>query len=329
MKGKNLLNLIEEKENYLKLVPFVNYFINALRHDIWFSNCFIPRTFYIEVTNHCNAKCYMCPHNKMKRKKGIMPWELFTKIIDECKDFEGRGLVFILHKDGEPLLDPLLIRRIEYIKANLKNSRVTFNSNAMLLNEEMSLKILNSPIDSITFSVDGASKEQYEKIRIGLKYEVVKKNLDSFFKLKRKLNKKTPHIIMQMVVSIDNECEIDKYRDLWSNKADDVYFKAMHNFLVQKTSIKTHELMEKQLEICLQPFILMHIYWNGDVGLCCWDYDHSIDLGNVRKSSILEVFNNNKFKEVRNAMRKKSCKNISPCNICSQIYGKDMDMSYF
>src|SRR4030067_549370 len=37
----------------------------------------------IEVTNSCNLKCKVCPTTTMKRKKGLMDFGLFKKIIDE------------------------------------------------------------------------------------------------------------------------------------------------------------------------------------------------------------------------------------------------------
>ena len=332
LKHNNLFHrashLVRQQKTCLKMLPFVNILSNFLRCKK-ISTHYIPKVFYIETTNYCNAKCYMCPHTTMRRKKGTMSWNLFEKIINECVTFEGKGLVFFLHKDGEPLLDPLLFKRVKHLKERLRYSKVGFNSNAMLLSEKMSMNILTIPIDFITFSIDGASTEQYEKIRIGLRYEIVERNLNTFFELKQKLNKKTPHVTMQMVVSENNKHEINRYKELWSGKANQVYFKAMHNFLIMGSSIRSDKLSIKQLEICLQPFQQMFIYWNGDVGLCCWDYDHLINLGDIRDDTILQVFNNDKFKKVRSAMRRKNCKNIYPCNICSQIYGKDMHMSYF
>lgn len=55
----------------------------------------------------------------------------------------------------------------------------------MLLTEDKAEEILNSRLDSVTFSVDGASSGTYENIRIGLKYETIKKNILSFFEKKR------------------------------------------------------------------------------------------------------------------------------------------------
>ena len=97
-------------------------------------------------------------------------------------------------------------------------------------------------------------------------------NLDRFFELKKDSSVKID-IVMQMVVYEKNKHEIEKYKELWSEKAE-VFLKPRHNFLNMGTSIKTKRLSKKQLKICDQPFDYMMIYWNGDLGLCCWDYDN-------------------------------------------------------
>jgi MoaA/NifB/PqqE/SkfB family radical SAM enzyme len=310
------------KVNLFFALPFNTYIVNILKHKL-FSGLYIPQVIQLEVTNYCNAKCILCPYTKITRPKGYMPWHIFEKIINECSQFEkGRGLKLILHKDGEPLMDPMLFKRIDYIKAKLKKSTVHFNTNATLLNEDKAINILNSSLDSITFSVDGTSKETYEKIREGLKYDVVVKNVNNFFDKKKELNKKI-HVTMQMVVNKDNMHEIGKYKKLWGGKADRIFIKKAHNFLVQKTSVHGSDLSERQLSRCTQLFFLMLFYWNGDVALCCWDYDNLAGLGNIEKDSLLGIYNNAKFNVIRSAMKRKNCKYIKPCNICSQIYGKD------
>jgi MoaA/NifB/PqqE/SkfB family radical SAM enzyme len=301
--------------------------IKGLEKKVKNGDLFIPKTIYIETTNLCNSKCLMCPHEKMKRSPGNMSWALFKKIIDECKTFEGAGLIIALHKDGEPLLDPLLFEKIKYIKEYLRNSTVMFNSNAMLLDKDKARRLLDSGLDRVTFSVDGASKETYEKIRVGLKYDVVKKNLDMFFELKKASTNKT-RVTMQMVVCKDNKSEVEKYNKQWLGKADRIFFKSMHNFLDMGTSIKTKRSSKRQLHFCKQPFDLLMIYWNGDIGLCCWDYNNFYNLGNVKRDKIIDVYNNKKFKEVRTAMCNMNAKTLKPCDKCSQIYGEDMNMSY-
>ena len=74
---------------------------------------------HIESTNLCNFKCSFCPHTKMKRKKGIMDFELYKKIIDEIKDWGIEELN--LTGFGEPLLDPLLTEKIKYARKKMPN----------------------------------------------------------------------------------------------------------------------------------------------------------------------------------------------------------------
>ncbi|MBI3987178.1 MAG: radical SAM protein [Lentisphaerae bacterium] len=306
---------------YFGSIPWCNYAINPLQHGRW-TGRFIPKSLYIETTNHCNAHCMMCPHDKMDRKRGHMDWAVFTKIVDECAGFEGRGLNLFLHKDGEPLLDPRLFERIAYARGKLPRSRIHFNTNAALLDADKAEKILRSGLTSIVCSVDGASPETYETIRQGLRYESVRSNVEAFLERKRAAGVSL-RVILQMVVGRENRHEMELYRRLWTGKADAIVFKPMHNFLVQGTALRGGEIGAQQLARCTMPFRVMLIYWNGDVGLCCWDYNHSVSLGNVRENGLLELYNSPVFARARVAMQRKSCADFKPCNICSQIYGHD------
>lgn len=299
---------------------------NLIRYGVWTTKI-IPEVVYLETTNACNARCYSCPRLKMNRPIGTMSWKVFEKIIADLKKY--RNLYFTLHIDGEPLLDSLLFERIKYIKKELKGAKVHFNTNVVLLDEEKAHKLIESGLDSITFSVDGITKEAYEKVKTGLVFETAIKNAEKFLEIKKILHQKKPLVIMQMVVCDDNRQEIKAYKTYWQPKADKVFIKAMLNFLVQGTSIKTDGLATKQLRRCFQPVAVMPIYWDGRVGLCCWDYDHLAELGSVEKQNVIEAFNNNQHKHVRREMLDMNCQGLKPCNICSQIYGQDMQADYY
>ncbi len=85
---------------------------------------YIPILIYIYRSDKSlQFRMYYVPNRSMtNRPKGHMSWEIFQKIIDKCKEIENSiGRITIgLHKDGEPLLDPLLFKRIDYIKSKLK-----------------------------------------------------------------------------------------------------------------------------------------------------------------------------------------------------------------
>ena len=63
----------------------------------------LPEIVQIESTNLCNAKCVFCPRDEMQRAQGVMSFELFKKIVDECAEL---GITHVrMHNYGEPFMD--------------------------------------------------------------------------------------------------------------------------------------------------------------------------------------------------------------------------------
>src|SRR5205085_3542714 len=74
----------------------------------------LPEIVQIESTNICNAKCVFCPRDEMHRREGIMSFELFTKVVDECVTL---GITHVrLHNYGEAFMDRPLVDKIRYAK---------------------------------------------------------------------------------------------------------------------------------------------------------------------------------------------------------------------
>jgi len=290
----------------------------------------LPNTVYLEVTNCCNAKCHMCPNKTLKRGRGVMAWELFKDVIDRCKSIEGKdGLNIFLHHQGEPLLDPMLIDRILYAKKTLPKSFVSFNSNAGLLTKEKSKQIIEAGLDQVTISIDAASKETYPLIRNGLDYDTTIQNVNDLIKLRNEAGSKMK-ITLQMVTCDINKHEVSAFKESWKEKGVRITIKPMHSFLTQGTSTLSPELQPTQILPCMQPFMFMFVYWNGDLGVCCWDADKYFpELGNITYQSIESAFNSPMYKKIRKAMSSKKCKELRPCNTCSQIYGLDMNVAIF
>ena len=62
-----------------------------------------PNVVLLDTISYCNLKCSMCVHKEMKREKGIMPWSLFSKIIDEIAQLD-KGIRVWMVFFGEALL---------------------------------------------------------------------------------------------------------------------------------------------------------------------------------------------------------------------------------
>jgi len=283
----------------------------------------MPEVIYIETTSVCNAKCIMCPHEQMERKQGTMSDSNFERTISTMQSINLTNLTLFLHKEGEPLLDRKIVERIKYAKANLKGLKeLVINTNASRLTEDLSIGLLNSGLDTIYFSVDGATPETYNKIRVNLDYNKVEANIKNFFILKEKLRSNIK-VIVQMVVSDDNRHEVELYNKKWQNEECNIFIKPMHCYLDGGRSSFPQINNTKQLHVCEDPFRMMVVYSNGDIGICCWDYDNEYKIGNIQDDSLLNLFNNEKFNYLREMQSKKECGDIAPCNRCMRIYGND------
>ena len=72
-----------------------------------------PERINVEVTNHCNQRCPLCPRQAFTRPTGFMAPALFERIARECAAHTTR---LWLHFLGEPLLHRDLVRMIRYAK---------------------------------------------------------------------------------------------------------------------------------------------------------------------------------------------------------------------
>jgi radical SAM protein with 4Fe4S-binding SPASM domain len=75
---------------------------------------------------------------------------------------------------GEPFLSKNIFKMIRY----LKKRRIYVNTvtNATLLNEDVCKEIVSSGLDEIDISLDGATAETYERVRVGAKFQEVINN---------------------------------------------------------------------------------------------------------------------------------------------------------
>ena len=141
-------------------------------------------TLLIEFTPLCNLKCRMCALDHSQ--KGFMDPLLFEEIVNQISDSSKYNIDNIsLWHGGETLLHPKLDLMLEILaKAKRKNKtfpKVALLTNATVLDERKSDIILTSnAVDLMLFSVDGGTKESFENLRYGAKWEEVLNNINYF-----------------------------------------------------------------------------------------------------------------------------------------------------
>src|ERR687884_2159768 len=109
----------------------------------------LPEIVQIESTNICNAKCVFCPRDEMHRRQGVMSFDLFRKIVDECA---GLGITHVrVHNYGEPFLDRHLTEKVRYAKQK-GIKEVGMISNGSLITERVARGMVEAGLDAINIS---------------------------------------------------------------------------------------------------------------------------------------------------------------------------------
>ena len=263
----------------------------------------------IESTNACNLKCDMCVRNFMKEKIGMMSFDLFKKIIDEAA---AHNLCSIkLNRRGEPMYHPKLPQMVRYAK-DKGILEVQFNSNAMLLNDKLAEELILSGLDKIIFSLDGSTKETFEKIRAGANFETVVGNINKFIDMRNQMGRKTPHVRVQLVKMDENENEVDDFIDMWIDKANTVAVNTR-----REPYVKGQENGRGNEQFpCQQVWQRMNIWWSGEVTMCCGDWHGEHQLGDANTDNLYDLWHGKKYSSVRKLHVDGEFKKLNICSRC-------------
>ena len=132
------------------------------------------RLLQVESAIACNLRCVMCPWReitKNSQNQGLMTtevWEAIRPYLPDVKSVDFTG-------GGEPLLQP----KLEEWMADAKRAgcETGFLSNGLLLKKDRLNRILEAGVDWICISVDGATADMYNQIRIGSDFDRVCENV--------------------------------------------------------------------------------------------------------------------------------------------------------
>jgi len=286
----------------------------------------IPDEIIVEVTNICNLKCPVCPTNfLMKREKGCMELDILKLIIDDFKNIEKKPRINFGFS-GEPLINRKLPELIEYAKR--KGHFTYLSTNCTLLDHDISLNLIESGLDLIYLAIDGFSPNSHEKYRVGSNFEQIKNNIENFIILRRKLGKHTPKVIIQTLITSYSEKEIPSIIN-WAKKigADGIFLKSFSlgsytNENMKKKYLhflpKDQKYRRKQSNvyktICTAPLKQSLVFWNGNLGLCCVDFNNIVKLPNIKTRGFLDTFFSEEVIKIRKAA---FMKELSLCKNCS------------
>lgn len=278
-----------------------------------------PTTISIEVTNNCNMECFTCPQPLIsKDDMGYMSIDLFKKIVDECYHFTSLTS-FVFTGFGEPFLHPQLVSMSRYVKDKGIPIVRTY-TNCLLLKQKTKEILLESGFNEITLSLNAPTQETYERIKESRHYEPVMENIE-YFLMKRKAHKiRTPFVNLQLLKLNNVSYGIREFAKNWMpllKHGDCISIKDSHSFAGQVNDPGVGGMSEPAERVpCGQLWNFLAISWNGDVTPCCADPFKKLKIGNVRDSSLKDLWHSPKITYMRDLHLRREYHYLPLCNKC-------------
>jgi len=275
-----------------------------------------PPMVIVETSSYCNLSCKHCPRANTAKNddyfEGFMDFDLYKKIIDEMSQYKYATLRPFGR--GEALINPDFPRMIRYAKKKGVR-KIWLNTNGVLLSPEMSRELLEAGLDTLEVSIDAATQETFKKIKGKDEYDRVVKNTIECYRLKKKLFPKSK-IIVSFVESLINTLEKDTFIKLWQNYADKIRIRPVHQHGALVTNLRKSKEGEKDRLPCSILWERVEINYYGGLKYCEFDWKNKAEMGNVNDSSIKEIWNSEKYWQLRNLHLEKRFSEIPLCKVC-------------
>jgi len=303
----------------------------------------MPYKVIVDPTNACNLGCPLCPTGvgASTRKKGILKFEKFKKLVDEVKDY---CIEMHLYNWGEPTLNKELIQMINY--SNECGLWTRISSNLSLKYKDNYLDdLVKSGLSLLHIDIDGLDQDVYEKYRKKGNLKTVLDNLKKITNFKEKHRLDKPIVELAMLAMKQNEHQHEEFLKMKNKlKADVVKVdKIQHNpnmdekwlplnkSLVYKTYqgglASSFSAKDNEKKQCHWPWSGIVINWDGGVNPCCIIDDPNSDFENLNNKSIKEIWNSEEYISSRsefadgNEITKKTI-----CNVCkNQTHSKRLN----
>jgi hypothetical protein len=300
-----------------------------------------PKSVKIELTARCNLRCKYCA---VSMRKGNPPPDMdlqfFKDITTDMRicGVEEIGLFYL----GESFMNPKLLRDCaDWVKNGLHFPYVFLTSNATLANKENLKPLLDTGIDSIKWSCNFASSEQFADFTNSNAkfFHNAINNIQQAWKLKKEGNYKTAISASSILYGPDQKAKMDEFlKENIIPYVDRHYWLPLYQMAMYKDHMlkvlgyaptagnmgrldDTTLLPTRKSLPCWSAFTEGHVRADGGLSACCFGADNRFDMGVLNGVNFMKMWNSEKFQKLREAQIKtltegQDALKGTPCAVC-------------
>lgn len=294
-----------------------------------------PFILFLDPSSVCNLKCEFCPCGRahedqwsdVKRESvGMMPLDLYKKIIDDCKAFPQKLKVLRLYKEGEPLVNPHLAEMIAYARDSGCFESIDFTTNGTLLNPKINRKLVAAGLSRINISVEALSAQGYEELcGVKLDFDKFVENIRDLYE-----HKGDCHIFIKtMTENLTNETQ-QQFYDIFGDICDEIAIEHIANCWpgFENTKLETnvyHGGEVKERVVCPRIFYILTINANGTASHCIVDWNYTGIIGDAKTQSLMEIWNSKEYQNIRLMHLHEQRRKVPLCEKCMEIESAAVD----
>lgn len=283
----------------------------------------LPRHIVVEATNRCNLRCPVCATSQhMNRPKEDFPLGLFDALL---KQITWKVTMLNFGYSGEPLLNKNLTEMIR--RGSSRNIPCGFDTNGVLV-AEYAKELVGAKTAYINIALDGLKQETLIRYRLGSDFKSIVEGIKKIVAVKAAAHAKLPRISIQFLAMKHNEHEITEIVKLarkltvdelkiktfnpdlgfWLSPAEKQ--KVIASFMPE--TLQLRRLQRKHL--CMYPFTSPVILNNGDVSLCCLDFNGTHTCGNITENTLEKIWKGKAYIKLRSAVAQNKLALCKECN---------------
>ena len=287
------------------------------------ANAFNPRwipNVQLDLFPYCNAKCKFCSYHGLKRKKHPMSSEVLERTLASVRSWllnpDGdiqRRIEIMPFYYGEPFLNPRWFESFKQIEEALPMCSMSVSTNGSLFDQEKLEKLASlKTLEFVNFSVYSGVKEEYEDL-MGLSYGMTMDNISAainYLRLHR------PDVRLCVGGTADPEYVSNQSIDNMIEKFGIVY--SPHRISYNRQHMGGQKIRTvSNTEPCYTMFATLTVFSNGDVGVCCFDAEGELVIGNIMNDSLRDI-NQSHLMQCYRSAHLNGCKVvISLCRTCT------------
>jgi hypothetical protein len=234
-----------------------------------------------------------------------MTMETFNLFLEQIKEFPSRIMNIVTAGFGEPLLNPKLPSMIRLLKDSGKVRTVILLTNAVHLNHDISMELINSGLDMIKISINGLNSDDYERI-CGRQIDYDNLLVQIRFLYENKTNLEMN--IKTVGTGLEDNARRSLFFDTFGNICDKIYIEqvaATHkNVDYSRGDFENVPKISKFPEVtwltkvCPLPFKHIEVSASGKVNFCDAISGFPYDDLNIHKIRLTELWNGIQRKEM-------------------------------